>query len=357
MVAPVSLMAEKHEYENGLYWELNGSTLTISGNGKIPEYGHSRWDKKAVEKLVIEDGVTSIGGLSFCNYDNKYYPNLKSVIIGNTVTSIGEYSFIKCNLTDLSIGNSVTTIGEMAFQDCTSLTTISIPNSVTTIGDYAFSRCTSLTTIQSLPIWVIERGESEWFRIRLPKDAVYKYLFAHQDEEGIRPFALKKIKEDEFKAKGGYNSVRLVNDGGTEYYIVSKNDHYGLTGASGQVIVPAELDDIQQCGKGFLRFRMGGFWGVINYTGKIIIPTDRGYTKIGDYVSFTKRFPYEMVGFKGECNNLGQQVSKIKATTQQASTAASSSNKGSSNNTRSAESRAAEAELELLNGILLIGSE
>ena len=249
----------------------------------------------------------------------------------------------------------------MAFSGCTNLTTISIPNSVTSIEVYPFKGCDNLTTIQSLPIWVIDRGDSEWFSIGLPKDAVYKYLFAHRDEEGIRPFALaaqKKIKEDEFKAKGGYNSVRLVNDGGTEYFIVSKNDHYGLTGASGQVIVPAELDDIQQCGKGFLRFRMGGFWGVINYTGKIIIPTDRGYTKIGDYVSFTKRFPYEMVGFKGECNNLGQQVSKIKATTQQASTAASSSNKGSSNNKRSAESRAAEAGLEFLfNGILLGGSE
>ena len=77
-------------------------------------------------------------------------------------------------------------------------------------------------------------------------------------------------------------------------------------------IIPCEMESLEQAGTGFLRFKLNGFYGIVNYAGKIIIPTDRGYTKIGDYVSFTKRFAYEMDGYKGECNNLGVQVSKIK---------------------------------------------
>ncbi len=71
----------------------------------------------------------------------------------------------------------------------------------------------------------------------------------------------------------------------------------------------------------------------MNYQGKVIIPTDRGYTKIGDYVSLTKRFPYEMDGYKGECNNLGVQVSKIKVTAPKQTTTSSTSSTSSTTST------------------------
>ena len=45
------------------------------------------------------------------------------------------------------IGNNVTSIGDYAFYYCSSLTSISLPNSVTTLGDNAFGHCWSLTSI------------------------------------------------------------------------------------------------------------------------------------------------------------------------------------------------------------------
>ena len=114
---------------------------------------------------------------------------------------------------------------------------------------------------------------------------------------------------------GGYSNAEKIATNDTIYFIVSKKGLKGLTDAEGNVIIPAELSVLEPAGTTFLRFKVGDFYGILNYTGKIIIDTDRGYTSIGDYISFTKRFPYTMDGYKGECDITGQQISKIKVET------------------------------------------
>lgn len=80
--------------------------------------------------------VTAIGRSAF---DDCF---LTSIILPNSIISIGEAAFILCSyLTNIEIPNSVTTIGQDAFRDCTSLTSITIPNSVSSIGDWAFVYC------------------------------------------------------------------------------------------------------------------------------------------------------------------------------------------------------------------------
>ena len=143
------------------------------------------------------------------------------------------------------------------------------------------------------------------------------------------------INSSAIKKYGNYTNVMELKDGNAKYYKVSKGGHYGLTDKDGKVIVPAEMEVLEQAGAGDLRYKINGFYGVMNYTGKIIIPTDRGYTKIGDYVSFTKRFPYEMDGYKGECNNLGVQVSKIKVNTPQQNVATTNTTSNTSKNSTS----------------------
>ncbi len=86
--------------------------------------------------------------------------NIKSIIIGINVTSIGDYAFQGFeNLTSITIPDSVTSIDDSAFRDCTSLTSITIPDSVTNIGCDAFCRCKSLTSI-NIPDSVMSIGES-----------------------------------------------------------------------------------------------------------------------------------------------------------------------------------------------------
>ena len=110
-------------------------------------------------KGVIEfDGdVTVIGSYAFSghDYDSVNFTfvetaciKLESIIIPDSVTTIGDFAFYQCDsLTSVTIGDSVTTIEEGAFWDCDSLTSVTIPDSVTTIGNNAFAWCDSLTNV------------------------------------------------------------------------------------------------------------------------------------------------------------------------------------------------------------------
>ena len=92
-----------------------------------------------------------------------YCPNLTTITIPNLVTSIGQYAFGMCGLTDV-VFNSVSNcknIGAYAFYYCSSLTNITIPVSVESLGIVAFSSCDSLTSI-TIPITIINVHELEY---------------------------------------------------------------------------------------------------------------------------------------------------------------------------------------------------
>lgn len=96
-----------------------------------------------LKTVVIGNTVTTIGDSEFFGA-----PSLTSVTIGSSVTSIGEQAFSKCEkLESVNIPGSVARIGNEAFRRCSALTTVSIPNSVTAIGDYSFSGCSGLTSL------------------------------------------------------------------------------------------------------------------------------------------------------------------------------------------------------------------
>ncbi len=142
---------------SNLTWTLDSDgVLTISGSGDMYDYYSSSapWhgSSSRVKSAVIADGVTSIGEKAFYKCES-----LTSVTIPDSVTSIGDSAFSGCtSLTSVTIPDSVTLIDNGAFSFCTSLTSVTIPDSVTSIGEYAFTSCTSLTGI-----WVAE-GNSHY---------------------------------------------------------------------------------------------------------------------------------------------------------------------------------------------------
>ena len=120
-------------------WTLDGTVLTISGNGKMGYYNYdsnysSPWGT-LITKAVIENGVTSIGTDVF-----RGCTSLTSIAFPESVTSIGGGAFEGCtSLTSVTIPESVTEIDYGVFRGCTSLTSVIIPDSVIDIAENAFS--------------------------------------------------------------------------------------------------------------------------------------------------------------------------------------------------------------------------
>lgn len=367
--------------DTGLYWELNSGVLTISGIGSMPPTTVGPWDgirspgKDAVYKVVIEQGVTNVSADIFAKHRN-----LKSVILPTSITSIGNHAFSECkNLQSIVIPNSVTTIPKWAFSQCSSLESVTIPNSITSIEEGAFYKCKSLNHV-TIPSSVVSIGRSAFSScqslesVTIPSyvksslDDVFsrengpillfktivindKNYFLVLEENTIRlgDHFVRREKKYGLKDNTGKWIIPLSADySSMEYFVdnfvkVAIQNKYGIVTLDGKELVPPELDAIEKCGKGFLRYKLNGSWGVMNYAGKIIIDTDRGYTSIGDFKTFNKRFSYTMNGYKGECDATGRQISKIKVDTPRpntsvvsssgSSSSSSSSNNNSGNNT------------------------
>lgn len=131
-----------------LTWTLDSEgTLTISGIGKMKDYEYNSFPwysrKSDIQKLVIEDGVSSVGKYALYSCSN-----LSSVTLGSNITSIGMYSFGFCKkLVDIVIPSNVRNIFAYAFQYCSSLTSVTIMDGVQQIGEKAFECCSGLTNI------------------------------------------------------------------------------------------------------------------------------------------------------------------------------------------------------------------
>lgn len=96
------------------------------------------------------DGVTEFELIDFpasstSNYRFYQRVGLKSVVMDNTITSIGERCFGGCtNLESIVISSALTSVGFGAFDECNALKNITIPSLVISIAGYAFSGCRGL---------------------------------------------------------------------------------------------------------------------------------------------------------------------------------------------------------------------
>ena len=105
--------------------------------------------------LDTETGVLTISGTGkmkdYSGEDSPFYQNsnIKSVIIENGVTSIGNLAFSSCNsLIEVSLPSSIISLGVSAFSGCENLMSISIPANVADIQSIAFAGCKKLTSIE-----------------------------------------------------------------------------------------------------------------------------------------------------------------------------------------------------------------
>jgi len=176
-----------------LTWELDlaDSTLTISGSGDM-------------------DNFTSP---NYAPWYSSYRNAIKTVVIGDSVTSIGDWAFGGLyNLTSIIIGDNVTTIKDYAFQANWLLDSIFIPRSITSIGESVFDQCLGLTSIE------VDNDNTRYSSIdgilyTKMQDTLIKYPIgkANYDTNYIIPNSVTDIGAGAFWDCGGLTSVAIGN--------------------------------------------------------------------------------------------------------------------------------------------------
>lgn len=115
--------------DDDLTYTVAGDTLTISGTGDMRTFSDTNcpWysESENIKRLVIEEGVTSISTLAFGS-DWHGCPNLESVSLPDSLTTIEQWAFAKTKLTEVTIPKGVTDIGGYAFEGCYSLTRFTV---------------------------------------------------------------------------------------------------------------------------------------------------------------------------------------------------------------------------------------
>lgn len=151
----------------GFVWSICNNTLEIKGIGSIPDYtsGDTPWYsyRTSIKELMIGEDISSIGNYAFsgCN-------SLNYVIIPKSVATLGDYAFAGCSeLSSITFQTEeriivngegeeyeeykvivgIKSIGSYAFSGCPSLTSITIPQSVINILADTFEN-NSLSAIQ-----------------------------------------------------------------------------------------------------------------------------------------------------------------------------------------------------------------
>ena len=106
--------------------------------------GHLDYCSELIGIILPETGVECINDGAF-----RECAGLKSIVIPNTVKSIGSWAFEGCNnLTSITIPASVRIIEKMAFYGCSSLVSVTIHNGIKIIPYSTFAYCRSITSLK-----------------------------------------------------------------------------------------------------------------------------------------------------------------------------------------------------------------
>lgn len=132
------LLVSCNRDSEGFVFEENESTATVIGY-------KGRNEHITIPSTYNGKPVTAIGDSAFDKNENKRV--IKSVVIPNTIKTIGNYAFSGCELTSIIIPKNVTYLGRGAFSFC-ELTTIDIPGSIEILRNKTFQYCRSLTTVK-----------------------------------------------------------------------------------------------------------------------------------------------------------------------------------------------------------------
>ena len=172
--------------------------------GTSVNYTEESVDRQNLKTVVLPNSVQSIGKSAFYKC-----VSLCDFIMPQGVTSIESSAFSTCNsLQEINIPGGVTKIQSSAFSSCKSLKDVNISNGVKEVGNYAFSGCTSLENV-NIPGSVTQIDDNAFINCNHLKNVTFsnglasigKSAFSYCGFENIKmPPTLKTIDDNAFYA-------------------------------------------------------------------------------------------------------------------------------------------------------------
>lgn len=272
-VGAVTAFAEDPEWSCGAnasnivtaHFNSASGTLTFSGEGAMENYQTMHfvapWKEISdqIKKIVIENGVTSIGSNAF--YQCSDMQATLDLSDAKALTSIGNNAFYGCKkLTgSLEIPDSVTEIGAEAFLDCNNLSgNFELPEGLQSVGNDAFYNCYNLTGGLKLPDTVTSIGTGAFYNCanldgylvlsssltKIPKIAFNNCVNLKVEDKLVIPSSVTVIEDAAFARCSSLTGDLEIPDTVTS---IGNNAFYGCSSLNGYLTLPSQLTVIPSC--------------------------------------------------------------------------------------------------------------
>ena len=272
-VGAVTAFAEDPEWSCGAnasnivtaHFNSASGTLTFSGEGAMENYQTMHfvapWKEisNQIKKIVIENGVTSIGSNAF--YQCSDMQATLDLSDAKALTSIGNNAYYWCKkLTgSLEIPDSVTEIGAEAFLDCNNLSgNFELPEGLQSVGNDAFYNCYNLTGGLKLPDTVTSIGTGAFYNCanldgylvlsssltKIPKIAFNNCVNLKVEDKLVIPSSVTVIEDAAFARCSSLTGDLEIPDTVTS---IGNNAFYGCSSLNGYLTLPSQLTVIPSC--------------------------------------------------------------------------------------------------------------
>ena len=272
-VGAVTAFAEDPEWSCGAnasnivtaHFNSASSTLTFSGEGAMENYQTMHyvapWKEisNQIKKIVIGNGVTSIGSNAF--YQCSDMQATLDLSDAKALTSIGNNAFYGCKkLTgSLKIPDSVTEIGAEAFLDCNDLSgNFELPEGLQSVGNDAFYNCYNLTGGLKLPDTVTSIGTGAFYNCakldgylvlsnsltKIPQNAFNHCVNLKVEDKLVIPNSVTVIENSAFARCSSLTGDLEIPDTVTS---IEDNAFYGCSSLNGYLTLPSQLTVIPNC--------------------------------------------------------------------------------------------------------------
>lgn len=272
-VGAVTAFAEDPEWSCGAnasnivtaHFNSASGTLTFSGEGAMENYQTMHfvapWKKisNQIKKIVIENGVTSIGSNAF--YQCSDMQATLDLSDAKALTSIGNNAFYGCKkLTgSLEIPDSVTKIGAEAFRDCNNLSgNFELPKGLQSVGNAAFCNCYNLTGGLKLPDTVTSIGTGAFYNCakldgylvlsssltKIPQNAFNNCVNLKVEDKLVIPSSVTVIEDGAFARCSSLTGDLKIPDTVTS---IGNNAFNGCSSLNGYLTLPSQLTVIPSC--------------------------------------------------------------------------------------------------------------